>query len=366
MWLLGKGDKLLPQQFKRNFRSTPMSRKSILAITAVAALSSSCLASGAALADHHDGRLLPGNSGAATAIHSAAKPSNQPKGADRVILGDRVPQRRNDPSTLPIKPTGGGKGTIVLGPNRIDPNTPVKINNGTASKVLGGDSTCPNLPHLRCHRPLPDGSASTTPTPPPANPTPTPPPANPTPSRPPVVCIKAPCIPPQAPPPTPKTTDHDPCHGPLLIGCLPNHRPDVRPVPRPFPVPFPVVDRPHYPRPYPYPYPNGQGPTVDPVMPAPPVNMGTTTPSPAPQPAPTCLTKTYLDAGRVMFRDVCSQEWAINTTSVTVQVAAKAACLAKENPQNGVVLFRDLCTNEWAMNPPPGNQAQTTGQAQPN
>jgi len=86
-----------------------------------------------------------------------------------------------------------------------------------------------------------------------------------------------------------------------------------------------------------------------------------------PQPAPTCLTKTYLEAGKVMFRDVCSQEWAINSTSITVQVAAKAGCLAKENPQNGVVLFRDLCTNEWAMNPPPaGNQAQTTGQGQTN
>ena len=60
-----------------------------------------------------------------------------------------------------------------------------------------------------------------------------------------------------------------------------------------------------------------------------------------------------------MFRDVCAKEWAINTTSVTVQVAAKAACLTKENPQNGVVLFKDLCTNEWAMNPPPAaNQAQ--------
>jgi hypothetical protein len=68
-----------------------------------------------------------------------------------------------------------------------------------------------------------------------------------------------------------------------------------------------------------------------------------------------------------MFRDECSQEWAINTTSVSVQAAAKPACLAKEKPQNDVVLFRDLCTNEWAMNPPPsGTRAQTTGQGQSN
>jgi len=79
----------------------------------------------------------------------------------------------------------------------------------------------------------------------------------------------------------------------------------------------------------------------------------------SPAPAATCLQKIYLRAGLVMFRDVCAQEWAINTTSVTTQVAAEPACLAKDNAQNGIVLFRDLCSSEWAMNPPlAGNQAQ--------
>jgi hypothetical protein len=53
-----------------------------------------------------------------------------------------------------------------------------------------------------------------------------------------------------------------------------------------------------------------------------------------------------------MFRDVCSQEWAINDTNVTSQSGTRSDCLTKENPQNGVVLFKDVCTNEWAMNPP--------------
>jgi hypothetical protein len=78
-----------------------------------------------------------------------------------------------------------------------------------------------------------------------------------------------------------------------------------------------------------------------------------------PATAAPCLHKIYLQTGVVLFRDVCAQEWAINTTSVTTQVAAEPACLAKNNAQNGVVLFRDLCTSEWAMNPPlVGNQAQ--------
>ena len=51
-----------------------MSRRSILALTAVAALSSSCLASGAAFAELHNGRLSPGNSGGVNAIRTAHNP----------------------------------------------------------------------------------------------------------------------------------------------------------------------------------------------------------------------------------------------------------------------------------------------------
>jgi hypothetical protein len=75
--------------------------------------------------------------------------------------------------------------------------------------------------------------------------------------------------------------------------------------------------------------------------------------------APSCLTKTYLQTGVVMFRDVCSQEWAINGSNITNPAPTSSACLSKESPQNGVVLFKDNCTSEWAMNPQPANnQAQ--------
>jgi hypothetical protein len=69
---------------------------------------------------------------------------------------------------------------------------------------------------------------------------------------------------------------------------------------------------------------------------------------------PSCLTKEYLETGVVLFRDVCTKEWAINSTSVTSQVvsAAGRSCLIKQYLQTNVVLFKDTCTNEWAMNPP--------------
>jgi hypothetical protein len=74
----------------------------------------------------------------------------------------------------------------------------------------------------------------------------------------------------------------------------------------------------------------------------------------APAPAPTCLTKEYLQAGTVLFKDVCTNQFAMNSTTLPSQVvtAATRACLTKENLQAGVVLFKDTCTNEWAMNPP--------------
>jgi hypothetical protein len=62
-----------------------------------------------------------------------------------------------------------------------------------------------------------------------------------------------------------------------------------------------------------------------------------------------CLRKKYLQPGFVMFGDVCTHERAVNST--TTQVASNANCLTKESAPNGGVLFKDVCTGEWAMNP---------------
>ena len=54
-----------------------------------------------------------------------------------------------------------------------------------------------------------------------------------------------------------------------------------------------------------------------------------------------------------MFRDTCTKEWAMNTTTQSrpVNAATARACLAKENLAGGVVLFKDNCSGEWAKNP---------------
>ncbi len=78
-------------------------------------------------------------------------------------------------------------------------------------------------------------------------------------------------------------------------------------------------------------------------------------------PATSCLVKEYLQAGIVLFKDVCAREWAMNSTHVTNQVVAAdtRACLTKEYPRAGKVLFKDTCTDEWAMNRP-DRQAQAS------
>ncbi len=78
---------------------------------------------------------------------------------------------------------------------------------------------------------------------------------------------------------------------------------------------------------------------------------GTANPAP-PAHATACLSKQYLETGAVMFKDGCTNEWAINSTTAAGQAASTTggACLTKENHPNGVVMFRDTCTNEWAMN----------------
>jgi hypothetical protein len=65
-----------------------------------------------------------------------------------------------------------------------------------------------------------------------------------------------------------------------------------------------------------------------------------------------CLTKQYLETGAVMFKDACTNEWAINSTTATGQKASSIGgnCLTKENHPDGVVMFKDTCTKEWAMN----------------
>ncbi len=49
---------------------------------------------------------------------------------------------------------------------------------------------------------------------------------------------------------------------------------------------------------------------------------------------------------------------AVATTVYPVVRRATRVCLTKEYLPTGQVLFKDLCTNEWAMNPPPVEQAQ--------
>jgi hypothetical protein len=64
-----------------------------------------------------------------------------------------------------------------------------------------------------------------------------------------------------------------------------------------------------------------------------------------------CLTKDYLEPSTVMFKDVCTKQWAKNDTNVATRAATDdPKCLRKENLQGGGVLFKDLCTGEWAMN----------------
>ncbi len=92
------------------------------------------------------------------------------------------------------------------------------------------------------------------------------------------------------------------------------------------------------------------------VVPAGPTSGGPTAvtsqsePSAPADAATACLTKEYLETGAVMFRDVCTKEWAVNATDVAKKVPASRACLTKDINDNGVVLFRDVCTKEWAMN----------------
>jgi hypothetical protein len=85
-----------------------------------------------------------------------------------------------------------------------------------------------------------------------------------------------------------------------------------------------------------------------------PVPTGVVSPVVSTPAAPaTCLTKEYLQADLVMFKDTCAKQWAMNTTTVAKPVTAATArtCLTKEDLANDTVLFKDICSGEWAKNP---------------
>ena len=63
---------------------------------------------------------------------------------------------------------------------------------------------------------------------------------------------------------------------------------------------------------------------------------------------PSCLTKKYLATGAVLFKDTCTEQWAINSTTVARRKPAGRACLSKEISDR-IMIFRDTCTSEWAM-----------------
>jgi hypothetical protein len=90
-----------------------------------------------------------------------------------------------------------------------------------------------------------------------------------------------------------------------------------------------------------------------PSAPATPVTTAVRAAEPAPSADPpgTCLSKEYLDTGAVLFRDLCSREWAVNSTDVGNKITpAGQGCLVKDGNSRGVVTFTDTCTGEWAMN----------------
>jgi hypothetical protein len=53
----------------------------------------------------------------------------------------------------------------------------------------------------------------------------------------------------------------------------------------------------------------------------------------------TCLTKEYLQTGVVLLKDVCTKEWAMNSTTFNRPVTSVTArdCLTKENLGNGML-----------------------------
>ncbi len=76
---------------------------------------------------------------------------------------------------------------------------------------------------------------------------------------------------------------------------------------------------------------------------------GPTILAPLPQKDNACLSERHLATGAVLFKDSCTNEWAINSTTVSDH-RVDGKCLTKTSHPNGVVVFRDICSQEWAMN----------------
>src|SRR5262249_58632045 len=64
---------------------------------------------------------------------------------------------------------------------------------------------------------------------------------------------------------------------------------------------------------------------------------GPAEPSAPTEASATCLTKEYLETGAVMFRDVCTKEWAINSTDVARKLPAGRGCPTQDSRHNRAV-----------------------------
>jgi hypothetical protein len=98
-----------------------------------------------------------------------------------------------------------------------------------------------------------------------------------------------------------------------------------------------------------------------------PVYSTRTVPAPSPVAARNCLIKEYSQRSGVVFKDTCTNEWAVNAQIAKDQVARPTGvCVTKEYVQTGAVLFKDVCTGEWAVNPPADQQTQAQPTTQQN
>ena len=91
-------------------------------------------------------------------------------------------------------------------------------------------------------------------------------------------------------------------------------------------------------------------PSAAPALAAAPIPIaGVATDAPLARKDNTCLSEHRLETGAVLFRDSCTNEWAINSTRISEHHVDRK-CLTKTSHPDGVVVFRDICSQEWAMN----------------
>jgi hypothetical protein len=60
----------------------------------------------------------------------------------------------------------------------------------------------------------------------------------------------------------------------------------------------------------------------------------------SPPPKTSCLTKEYLATGAVLFKDICTRQWAINSTAVATHKPVGRTCLSKEVSDDRIVIFQ--------------------------